>query len=124
MLRNLFIQIVSAIIGLFVATKALSGVEFNGTLSVLILAGLVLGLLNYFIKPILKTITLPLRIITLNLFTIVISMALLWMVTVFFPTFKIFHGFSWEGIAPLFWTTVLIWIFTVLFFLLFKEGRK
>jgi putative membrane protein len=38
---------------------------------------LVLGLVNAFIKPIAKLLTLPLRILTLGLFTLVVNVALM-----------------------------------------------
>ncbi|MBZ1345355.1 MAG: phage holin family protein, partial [Candidatus Nealsonbacteria bacterium] len=69
----------------------------------LLLAGLVLGLINFFIKPILKLITLPLRILTLGLFGLIINMAIIWMIDVLFPELII------QGIIPLFWTTLIVW---------------
>lgn len=46
-----------------------------------LLAAIVLGLLNAFIRPILLVLTLPLNILTLGLFTFVVNAIVLWMVT-------------------------------------------
>ena len=100
---TLFLQIVAGILGIFLAQRYVPGVEFTGNWQTLVLAGVILGLINFFIKPILKIITLPLRIITLGLFGLVINMFLVWLVDIFFPELII------EGIIPLFWTSLIIW---------------
>lgn len=98
-------HIASATLGLFLAAKLVPGVEFYGTYLALILIGSILGLINFFIKPIVKAISLPAIILTLGLFGIIINMALVWLIAdVLFPeTFEI------SGIMPLFWTTLIIW---------------
>ncbi len=55
------------------------GIQISGALS-LIFAGIILGLLNTFLRPILVIFTLPLTILTLGLFIFVIN-ALLFMMT-------------------------------------------
>lgn len=102
-MRNLLLQIISAIAGIWIAGKIAPGVDFIGSFAVLLLAGAILGALNFFVKPLLKTISWPLRIITLNLFTFLINMLLVWLVTIAFPEV------SAKGIIALFWTTLIIW---------------
>ena len=116
-MRGLILQIIIGIAGLWLAVKFVPGVAFTGplffvpgkdldlrtALGALISVGAILGLLNFFAKPILKTITFPLRIITFNLFTLVIAMALIWIVDIFSPELII------KGITPLFWTTLILW---------------
>ncbi len=102
-MRRLVLHLGIGILGFWSAGRFVSEVEIlNGT-KTLIFAGLVLGLLNYFVKPILKTISLPLRIITLGLFGFVISMAIVWLTDILFPDLMI------KGLLPLFWTTVIVW---------------
>jgi len=114
---NLLLQIVSGILGLWLAVKFVPGVDFEGPffifpkqlldfsefLKTLVFTGILLGLLNFFVKPILKQITLPLRIITFNLFTLVIMMALVWAVDIFSPQLII------KGLKALFLTTIIVW---------------
>lgn len=115
MFYKLIIQIIIGILGLWLAVTYVSGVYFAGPIfpkleldfsyifSTLVFVGALLGFLNFFVKPILNTITLPLRIITLNLFSLIIAMALVWLVDIFSLELTI------KGIAPLFWTTLIIW---------------
>ena len=110
-------NIIAGFLGLWLAVKFIPGVEFIGEIKYLIFAGAALGLINFFIEPILKVITLPLRILTFGLFGLVINMLLIWGVDILFPELII------AGIIPLFWTTLLIW--GVSFFLgLYKPKRK
>ena len=114
-MKRLIAQIAAGIAGLLIATIAVPGVEFNGNIKTLILAGFILGLLNFFIKPILKGITFPIRIITLNLFTIAISMAMVWIIDFVFPEITIAREASVKGFLPLFWTTAIVWLLSTIF---------
>jgi putative membrane protein len=54
------------------------GIQVTSVLP-LVFAGIILGLLNAFLRPILILITLPLTILSLGLFIFVINALLLWM---------------------------------------------
>jgi putative membrane protein len=71
------IQILSNALGIWAAVRLVPGIYFNGDWKWLILAGAVLGFVNFFIKPIVKIISLPLIWISLGLFTIVINVLML-----------------------------------------------
>ena len=103
-MSNLLYQIIGGILSFWLAVEFVPGVEFTGELKYLAMAGAFLGLINFFIKPILKTITLPLRFLTFGLFSLIINMALIWFVDVVFPELTV------AGIIPLFWTTVIVWL--------------
>ena len=104
MFRELVLKIIAGIIGIWLAAQFVSGVEIIDSWQIFIWAGLILGLINYFIKPILNLIALPLRIITLGLFSLVINMGIIWIIDVLFIEIDI------KGVAPLFWTTVIVWL--------------
>lgn len=107
---SLILQIGAGILGLWLAAKFVPGVEFTGKIQILLLAGSILGLINFFIKPVLKKITLPLRILTLGLFSLIINMGIVWLVAdVLFPAELEIHG-----ILPLFWTTIIIWVLNII----------
>lgn len=111
MIGKLLFHIISGILGLFLASRFVPGVEFTGQIKTLLIAGAILGLVNFFIKPILKTITLPLRILTLGLFSLVINMLLIWIVAdILFP-----KEIEIKGLLPLFWTTLIIWVLNFIF---------
>jgi len=105
-MNSLIAKLLSGIIGIGIAAYFLKpGVTYDGSFKTILLVGLVVGLLIFFVRPILSLITLPLRIITLNLFSIVIMMFIVWLVDCLFPAdmFEIF------GINNLFFTTLIIW---------------
>lgn len=53
------------------------GLSFDGDWWWFAVFGLVVGLVNAYIKPIAKSLTLPLRVLTLGLFTLVVNVALM-----------------------------------------------
>lgn len=122
MFWSLFLRIVSGILGLFLAERFVEGVDFTGPLfllpkneaeihaffTTLVFVGAFLGLLNTIVKPILNKIAFPLRIITLNLFSIAIAMAMVWITDAIFAELIIL------GIIPLFWTTLIVWATTLI----------
>lgn len=59
-------------LGLWVATKIVSGVDIAGT-GTFILAAVLLGLVNALVRPVAIVATLPLTIITLGLFLFVVN---------------------------------------------------
>jgi len=116
-INRLILQIIAGVLGFFLATKFIPGIglevipgksQFFGiglttNWQILVLVGSVLGLINFFIKPVLKIITLPLRVLTLGLFGFIINMLMVWIVDILFPELVI------QGLLPLFWTTIIIW---------------
>ena len=60
-----------------------------------LIAALILGLVNAFIRPILIIITLPINIVTLGLFTFVINGLLFWFVASFVKCFEV--GGFWSA---------------------------
>jgi len=116
-MRNLILQIFSGILGFWLADQLIDGVDV-GIWKTFLLAGLILGLINVFIKPILKLVTLPLRILTLGLFGLVINLGVIWLVDRFFQDLVI------NGLAALFWTSVLIWGLSAILNLIFPKNKK
>lgn len=116
-MKTLLSSIISAGLGLYLASLFIGGVvvkvypgsnffgfALTAQWQLFLLFGIILGLLNYFVKPILNTITLPLRIITLGLFGFVINMALVWVID------YMFRELSVPFFYPLLWTTLIIWV--------------
>lgn len=119
MLGKLIFHIISGILGLYLASRFVPGVEFRGPIKTLLIAGAILGFVNFFVKPILRKITLPLRILTFGLFSLLINMLLVWIVVdILFPT-----EIEIRGILALFWTTLIIWALNI-FFGLYPYKKK
>jgi len=64
-------------------------IKYGDSIKNLLVASLVLGILNAFVRPVLMLIALPLLIFTLGLFTFVINALLLSLLTVLLPFFSI-----------------------------------
>jgi putative membrane protein len=75
-------------LGLFLASALIPGVEIAGT-GTFILAALLLGLTNGFIRPIAVLLTLPLTIVTLGLFMLVINAAMFGLVAAMLDDFTV-----------------------------------
>ncbi len=125
---KLISQILAAVLGLWLAVlfvpevgiellpdSSFFGIGLTSVWQIFLFLGIVLGLLNFFIKPVLDLITLPLRIITLGLFSLAINMAMIWVVDV------IFKELSAPLIWPLLWTTFIIWGLSTLLSIFVKE---
>jgi putative membrane protein len=107
---KLLFHIISGILGLFLAAKLVPGVEFYGTFLMLIIVGLAIGLINFYIRPFLKAISFPIRMLTLGIFSLVINMAIIWFIEIIFP-----RELEITGLMPLFWTTLIIWALNFFF---------
>lgn len=70
----------------------------------LITAALLFGILNTFLKPLVKFITLPLAVITLRIAWFFVAMLMLWLTTL------IVGGFDVHGFRGFFWATIVIWV--------------
>jgi len=90
-------QIITNGLAIFLADYLVPGFIFQGDIITLFIAGLLLGLINFFIRPILKLISAPLIVITLGLFLIIINIALLWLLEYFVPELTIvgFWAYFW-----------------------------
>jgi putative membrane protein len=88
---------------LFFASRVVTGVTYTGGWEILGLAGFAIALLNLAIAPILKILSLPLRILTFNLFSLVIDMAMVWAADVLLGS-----QLEIAGLIPLFWTTLFV----------------
>jgi putative membrane protein len=75
-------------LGLFLASKLIPGVSIAGT-GTFILAALLLGLVNGFIRPIAILLTLPLTIVTLGLFILVVNAAMFGLVAAMLDSFSV-----------------------------------
>jgi len=88
---------------LWVADALFSDVDSTGW-GALVIAGLVFGIVNTFVKPLLVLLSLPIVIITLGLFLLFVNMAVLaltdWLVS----------GFNIEGFWTFVGATIVVWI--------------
>lgn len=85
----------------------------NDYWSTVILVGLVLGLLNAILRPIVIFLTLPATLVTFGLFLLVINAGMLWLAAQLVPAFAI-EGFGWALLGSLLISIVSMILHTVL----------
>jgi putative membrane protein len=76
---NFFIRLVINAIALWLATRLVDGISFDGDLVFLFIVALIFGVVNAIVKPILIFLTFPFLIVTLGLFLLVLNGAMLWL---------------------------------------------
>ena len=77
-----------------------------------LIAALILGLVNAFIRPVLILLTLPVTVLTLGLFILVINGLLFWFVGSFVEGFRV-EGF-WAGFFGAILFSVVSWVLSAL----------
>jgi len=130
-MKRLLSQVIAAALGLWLSTLFVHGVVirtyptsnfFGFTLTqqweIFLVLGIVLGLLNFFLKPILRALSLPLEIITLGLFTIAINMGLIWLLD------KIFDELYVPLFLPMLYTTLIIWASNIIIGFFLTKNKK
>jgi len=92
------LRLVLTSIAIYLAARVVPGVQLapGWTVWHLLLVGLVFGLLNAFVKPILVFFSLPVLLVTLGLFYLVINALILWITSLFFSVL-IVKGF-WPAV--------------------------
>jgi putative membrane protein len=88
-------------LAVLVAAYVIPGIRYRSAADLLI-ASLLLGILNSFIRPLLLLLALPVLIFTLGLFVLVINGVLLWFVG------SLNRGFQVDGFVPAFWGALII----------------
>jgi len=89
------------VIGLWVATRVVSGILFDDG-ATLLLAAVLLGVVNAFLRPLAVILTLPMTIVTLGFFILVINAAMLGLVAALLP------GFHVAGFGAAFWSALIV----------------
>ncbi len=90
---NIIINILISALAVFVTAKILPGVSIENFGSALV-AAIVLGIVNGFLRPLLLLLTLPINVLTLGLFTFVIMGGLVLLVDAIVPGFSV-KNFWW-----------------------------
>lgn len=80
-LANLILKVVFNALAIFLIAYLIPSIDFKGDFLTLLAAALILGLINTFLKPVLKLFFAPFLLLSLGLFAIVINTGLLWLLT-------------------------------------------
>ena len=105
------LRVLVNILAIVLAAKLVRGIEVDDVLSA-VAAGLLLGVINAVVRPVLLVLTLPITLVTLGLFLLVLNGLCLWLVA---SVVKGFHvaGF-WPAVLGALVVSVMSWVVTVL----------
>lgn len=102
-------------LSLWVASRVFVGLRFNQT-SDLVVSGLLLGLVNVVVKPVLVMLTLPFTVVTFGLFLLVINALMILLVS------ALVRGFTVSSFGTALWASVLISVLRIVLNTLLASG--
>jgi len=118
MLRKLIVYTAGSGFGLYLAVNFIPQINYSGGWPTLAIAGFCIALLNLTVAPILKILSIPLRVLTLNLFSLVIDMSMVWLANALIPELTI------AGIGPLLAATVIILLLNSILWLILSPSFR
>jgi putative membrane protein len=114
-LREFLQRWVITTVAVLVATHIVPGIDYRSWQGLLV-ATLVLGILNAFLKPVLMVLSLPLVLATLGLFAVVINAVLLYTVGQLLKDFRV------ESFGAAFWGALVISLVTLVLNSITRSG--
>jgi putative membrane protein len=109
-------------IALFLAVYIVPGVNLEGGWVSILWLALIFGLINAFLRPLLKLLTCPLIILTLGLFTLLINTFLFWLTSQIGQAFGI--GFTIDGFWPAFLGGLVVTAVSIVMSLILKDETR
>jgi putative membrane protein len=121
------LRVAASAVALAVATVLLPGIQLlAGTLTTQVLTlaavALIFGVINAFLKPIIKTIGCLFYVLTLGLVALVVNALLLWLVSVVAGWLSL--PFHITGFIPAFLGAIIVGVVTWLLSVLIPDRRK
>jgi putative membrane protein len=83
LIKKILLGVILNGLALYLLTLIITEIQYTGGIKFFVIGGLVVGILNTFVKPILKILTFPLIFLTVGLFMIVINAFILWFLSYF-----------------------------------------
>lgn len=93
-------------LGLWVASEIFTGLQFESPAK-LVVAAVLLGIVNAFVRPLAFILTLPLTVLTLGFFLLVLNAAMVGLVAWIVPGFEI-SGF-WTAVGAALIVSLVSW---------------
>jgi putative membrane protein len=91
---------------LWVATRLVPGVTFDGGTLPFLGVALVFGVVNAFIRPVMQVLTFPLILVTLGLFLLIVNGLMLWLTSSLSASLGL--GFHVTGFWAAFWGAIVV----------------
>lgn len=109
-------------IALYLAVYFVPGINLEGEPTSIIWLALIFGLINAFLRPLLKLLTCPLIFLTLGLFTLVINTFLFWLTGEVGKAFGI--GFTIDSLWSAFLGGLIVTAVSVVLSLILKDELR
>lgn len=98
---KIIVKLLLTTLTLLLVAEYVPGISIEGFYTALI-AAIILGVLNIFVKPVLFILTFPITVLTVGLFVLVINATLFWFASSFID------GFSVAGFWPAFIGSLIV----------------
>ena len=107
-MKRILRSLVINIFALWLTSLFRPGLSYRGGVGTLVFAAFVFGMINLFLRPIIRFFLLPINLLTLGLFGWLINVIMLYLLTLLVPQIEIspfdFPGFQYHGfVIPSFW---------------------
>lgn len=116
-MARLVIRLIINAVAIWAAASLVNGITFQGNLLNMIVVALIFGIVNAFIKPVVKFFAFPLVILTLGILTLVIN-ALMLMLTAAVSSSLTVDGF-WAALLG----SIVISVVSILLSMLLDDKR-
>lgn len=93
MLKKILLGIVLNGLTLFAVTKMVADLQYTGGFMFFAIGGVIIGVLNTFVKPLMKLLSFPIVILTAGLFSFVINVIIFWL------TVKVVNGIHFSDVT-------------------------
>lgn len=107
----------SNIVAIFAASALIPAVDYGDDFGILVLAGLVFGLANVFVRPLVIVLALPAVLLSLGLALLFINALMLYLTSVIVAPFEV--GGFWSAVGG----ALIIWLVNVLLGAVLRPGR-
>lgn len=104
MLKKIILGVLLNAAALYAVSLLLSDLQYTGGLKFFVISGLVIGILNTFIKPLMKILSFPVIFMTVGLFSFVINVIIFWL------TIKAINGIHYSDVTV---TISSIWTYFI-----------
>lgn len=109
-------------VALWVATRLVPGVTYDGEVLPFLGVALVFGVLNATLRPLMKLLTLPLILVTLGFFALVVNGLMLWLTSSLSASLGL--GFHVTGFWAAFFGALVVSLVSLMLSVFLDEGRR
>ena len=93
MFKKILIGVVLNGVALYAMTQLVTDLQYTGGFKFFIIGGVIIGVLNTFVKPLMKILSFPIVLMTAGLFSLVIN------VIIFALTIKVVNGIHFSDVT-------------------------